>query len=335
MIAEAQFGGGGAENIRSVLAHLTRAPPNLHQCVVFFAASDAPDDAGMRARAPLLYLGSLVMVLTQCMATIAVWVGTFFPSCASSAHCGMGTWCRQERCAYCGDTVPLLLEVGADCEFGLNRYGGQSTKADAACSTRNWARDPNFVGFNQSAVAGLCAAPSGSDGLGGRGDAEFFPRADVASWCETCVHPIDGVVESMTNSDLIVLNLSAMSILDIFALIFTAFIIACTVVGELKDVELCHIAAQHHAKLSSNWRLAFSLINLLRRWLFLPFLMMVVPVLLMYLGGDALSVCFNTIAVLFRKTKLLSQSVPRISLLIENRLPLQSAISTTSPTSTA
>jgi hypothetical protein len=36
-----------------------------------------------------------------------------------------------------------------------------------------------------------------------------------------------------------------------------------------------------------------------RRWLFLPTLMMVVPFLVLAKGSDALSVCFNTTAILF------------------------------------
>ena len=37
----------------------------------------------------------------------------------------------------------------------------------------------------------------------------------------------------------------------------------------------------------------------MRRWLFLPALVAAVPILVLFKGGDALSVCFNTIAILF------------------------------------
>ena len=61
-----------------------------------------------------------------------------------------------------------------------------------------------------------------------------------------------------------------------------------------QDIELCSLAAKNYgAKLSPAWQRAFFVMNALRRWLFLPFLMMTVPVLLMYLGGDALHVCFK------------------------------------------
>ena len=85
---------------------------------------------------------------------------------------------------------------------------------------------------------------------------------------------------------------------DIFALFFTAFIIGCTVVGELKDIELCSVAANHAGeKLSHSWRVSLHVVCAIRRWAFLPTLCMTVPLLLMYKGADSLSICFNTIGV--------------------------------------
>ena len=37
----------------------------------------------------------------------------------------------------------------------------------------------------------------------------------------------------------------------------------------------------------------------LRRYTFLPMLVAVVPAVVVFRGGDALSICFNTVAVLF------------------------------------
>ena len=45
--------------------------------------------------------------------------------------------------------------------------------------------------------------------------------------------------------------------------------------------------------------LAFSALGGARRWVFLPMLSLTVPLLVMIKGGDAMSVCFNTVAVLF------------------------------------
>lgn len=76
--------------------------------------------------------------------------------------------------------------------------------------------------------------------------------------------------------------------------------VALAVVGELRDIELVTVAIQHAAnKLSPRWRFALSLLGGVRRWVFLPTLVMAVPVLVIMRNGDALSVCFNTVATLF------------------------------------
>ena len=67
-----------------------------------------------------------------------------------------------------------------------------------------------------------------------------------------------------------------------------------------QDIELCAMAI-HHAddRITPAWRFALLLLGDIRRWIFLPVLVTVAPVLVIYKGGDALSVCFNTVAVLF------------------------------------
>ena len=51
---------------------------------------------------------------------------------------------------------------------------------------------------------------------------------------ETCVHPIDGTVDPLTNDSLMEANVAAMGILDWAALLFASGIAALAVVGELK-----------------------------------------------------------------------------------------------------
>ena len=63
---------------------------------------------------------------------------------------------------------------------------------------------------------------------------------------------------------------------------------------------MCSLAVLHAGdRLSPPWRLAFSALGGARRWVFLPMLSLTVPLLVMIKGGDAMSVCFNTVAVLF------------------------------------
>ena len=292
-----------AAAVRGVVARLTEAPTNFHQATVYFLAAAAPGDEAMARRAPLLYAGSLAMVGLQSATAAGVWTGTMLPSCATSDQCGAGTWCTvdwRDRCVYCGGDVPMPRETEGACTYELTGAGGEWTVADAACTTRNNAYDLNHVGFNRTLVAEVCTLPyTERVGMRQNGHKATYPGASVASWCEACVRN-DGTVDPLTGYSLIAGNLAAMGPFDDVALVFAAFIVAFTVVGELKDIELCSMAVAHAGdKLSKGWRLALGFLLWMRRWVFLPTLVTNVPALVLFKGGDALSVCLNTVAILF------------------------------------
>jgi hypothetical protein len=170
----------------------------------------------------------------------------------------------------------------------------ESIECDTSRGTMNWAEDPEFVGFNLTLVAEVCAAPASRRGTRGNGDnGEVYLEATVASWCETCVYAIDGAVDPSTQTGRISANISAMSKVDYIALAFATFIVACTVVGELKDIELCALSVAHAgAGLSRGWRVALMLLGGVRRRMFLPMLVTTVPVLVMLKGGDVRNASF-------------------------------------------
>jgi hypothetical protein len=302
----AELGGGDAglaAAVHGIVARLTETPANFHQATTFFLATDSLEDEAMARRAPLLFVGSLAMVVLQSAAAVGVLIGTALPSCSTSDQCGAGYFCGvgwNNRCAYCGGDVPLPLETEGACTFELNLVGGGWTAADATCNTRNNADDPNHVGFNRTLVTEVCTLPyAHRAGVIGGGAEMTLPATSVASWCETCVRS-DGTVDPMTAISLMAANLAAMGPADHLALSFAAFIVAFTVVGELKDIELCAMAIAHAGdKLSKGWRLALGFLLWMRRWFFLPALVLTVPALVLYKGSDALSVCLNTVAMLF------------------------------------
>eukprot|EP01047_Picozoa_sp_COSAG01_P022058 COSAG01_NODE_1299_length_10836_cov_8.277452_9_plen_215_part_00 len=83
---------------------------------------------------------------------------------------------------------------------------------------------------------------------------------------------------------------------------FCCTIVGLTVAGELRDIELCHAAIRRGeaaGSLGHGWCLALRLVLGMRRWFFLPSLCLIVQVLVATRGGDALSICFNVIAILF------------------------------------
>ena len=69
---------------------------------------------------------------------------------------------------------------------------------------------------------------------------------------------------------------------------------------ELKDIELCLIAIGHSwDDLHQVSRIGLMVVQGMRRWTFLPLLLLTVPSLAINIGGDALTVCLNTVAVVF------------------------------------
>eukprot|EP01052_Picozoa_sp_SAG31_P021187 SAG31_NODE_1626_length_7710_cov_28.409933_2_plen_80_part_00 len=75
---------------------------------------------------------------------------------------------------------------------------------------------------------------------------------------------------------------------------FTSIIVALSVVGELKDIRLVSIAIEQAGdNLSKQWAIGMAGISFVRRWLFLPGLIIVALRLVYINGGDALSICFK------------------------------------------
>lgn len=190
---DARFAGLRARDglVRSVVAHLTEAPTNWHQGLVYLAS-----DAGTESTPwlPWMLLGAVLMVLTQSIAASGILVGTRHPGCLSSDHCAQsGTWCSLDygRCEFCGQ-APLIVQIDDNGAL-LNRPGDMSSGA-------------NNNEFNLTLVAEVCASPidrMGSNVKNGDGTYNMLYTArTVTSWCETCVHAIDGKVDPLTAESL-------------------------------------------------------------------------------------------------------------------------------------
>ena len=275
------------------MLHIDR---NWHQGTVFFAASQAPEDAEMKAKAPLLFLGSVAMVALQCCCALAVMISVVLPSCQTSDQCQRsGTFCATglgnsvdgtSRCDFCGeiDEMPLPEHVNPATGEPIHKYN-----------------DPATV-LNGSIVLEVCAEPRQRE-RGWRDPSEGHTVVSaeyVASWCASCVHPLDGSVDALTGFSIMHENALVMGYLDLAALLFSSFIVAFQVVGELKDITLCRFAVLDAGdRLSSGWRASLLCLGFVRRWVFLVVLVTTVPMLVVQQGGDALSICFNSIAILF------------------------------------
>ena len=231
----------------------------------------------MQAHLPWMLFGSLSMVFGQCMVAMSAIVGTIEPSCESSDQCRRGGWCQvaQRRCRYCGGGGPLPFQV--DLRTG---------------ASYNDIRDDAFAGYNETFAGILCSAPTEVRTVYG----ELFSADVVTSWCDACLHATTGTVDPLTEGSLATMNIRGMGLFDWIALIFATAVVAFVAVGELTDIHLCDLATQRAGdNLTTRWRLAFQFIGFLRRFTFLPSLVTLVPMLIGFQGGDALSVSAHSL----------------------------------------
>ena len=234
----------------------------------------------MKARTPFMLIAGATMVLGQFMTAMSIISGIVFVACKTDDMCGDGEYCAAEtRCFYCGGEVPLPIQ---------NQPGDSG-------GTLNWARDPDFRGFNLTAVREVCALPiRPATGLSSSGLELAFSPELVAAWCRRCVSPIDGTVDDHNSLKLTKDNIGAMGKLDWLALLFCVVIFSLTIVKELKDVALCkHAIVNAGERLSPVVRFTMQCLNVVRRWAFLPALVTAIPMLVAVKGGGACAdTCF-------------------------------------------
>ena len=114
------------------------------------------------------------MVALQYMVVMGVWAGTAKPACGSSDQCYQaGTFCAlgfsdADRCDFCG---------GSD-DNDENDPPLPPQTDPATGGTLNDPSAPDFVGFNLTAVAELCADPSLPAG-------GWHNAVSVVSWCKS------------------------------------------------------------------------------------------------------------------------------------------------------
>ena len=90
-----------------------------------------------------------------------------------------------------------------------------------------------------------------------------------------------------------------MSSSDWASLILAGGLVGLTIVGELKDIELCNLSLHKASDPGLRWRIALHLLSGARHWFFLPALATTMPTLVLWRGSDAMSICMNTVAMMF------------------------------------
>ena len=103
----------------------------------------------------------------------------------------------------------------------------------------------------------------------------------------------------MTGWGLPAKHVVAMSFGDWVAYALCAIVVSLTMVGELKDIMLVRMQILQADNLSARWRFCLTAVNGVRRWVFLPGLLLTVVGLVVFTGGKASNICFSTVAILF------------------------------------
>jgi hypothetical protein len=222
-------GGGADAAIRSVFASIGTAPANWHQATGFFLSSEKEVDQAMRKRAPLMFVGGLLIIFFQIIVTGGLFVGSLIPSCQSNLQCAHlpGTVCTPaNRCFHCGQTgiYPQAFDGQkdvVDCDWGPNEpHVGRSPEPQQRGKCfRNLYR-------NKTAVAEVCADPQDrlawQEGQGELNDPIGFKAKGVRTWCEACIFT-DGEVNRYTIVDNSVGDIMSMGAYDWVALFFATY----------------------------------------------------------------------------------------------------------------
>jgi hypothetical protein len=235
----------------------------------------------MHAKAWQLFVGSFAIVVMQCAVAFGVLAATELPGCKTNDHCISGMYCRvgvNKRCEFCSDS-PLLMQTDQSTGYTYNK---------------NY--DPNYAGVNETYAAEVCAYPAAAAAAhtdeSGAATMSPFVTNTVIAWCDNCVHSGTGSVDTLSLRSMSEGNIEIMKAADWVALVFSIYVVALKLCGELKDIQLCSIAiAKYDAQLSSRWKFGLRLLGGIRRWTFLNGIVCLVAQLVFLKGGDALSVC--------------------------------------------
>jgi hypothetical protein len=225
----------------------------------------------------------------------------------------VGTFCVPDpikRCMFCGMHGPL--SVGPQFDLSSTSLGIDTVDCPWAAKETLGGRAEGFPGIclppgNKTLVRKLCAGSENWKELlaqGGYSNDISYSGTTITpeflkSWCESCVTAVDWEADMYTTIDLIFDSVDAMGTLDWTTLIFASYVVGLTVIGELKDMLLCQIAIERLGDKLGPWRYPIVIGIFLRRTFFLPIMLGTVGMLVVFRGGDSLSVCFNTVAILF------------------------------------
>ncbi len=257
---------------------------NWHQATTFFMLLREGNEEDRYLRYILLGV-SFLLVTLQIAASAVVWFGAVLQTCATNNQCSFpGTFCSGRNiCDYCGDIHPgvppsqldengVAWNRGYDPGYKLLKQGGDELVPGAT----DWSGQ-----YNITTVAHHCATAS---------------TKAATSWCAACYHPwameeSDRVDATIFSEDVTQQNVRGMSTLDQLVLLLASGVVGMAVAAEVRDVWLCDLALSRAvasgSEVKSSTLVALSILSWLRRCVFLPALVSVVPWLVICKGASA------------------------------------------------
>ena len=254
---------------------------SVHLCTVAMCT----DDAISPGRKALWVLLSFAVVVLQTAVCIAVTIGADRPSCMASSECAPGDLCREDMdglriCRRCFGDEGHDLIIDEPCV--LDEVTGIMNCEDTL--------DPVYI--LQDAKT-FCQAANLTE-----------IRNGVAA-CEACYDPLAAPTEFTTwnlganENEVLFAVTGKMSGGDWLALFLTAMTVGLHVTGETTDIKKCEILARQRG-VGSTWvNVALLCLQTLRQCTFLPLVVFTVGRLALWRGADAVSICFNAVAILF------------------------------------
>lgn len=140
-----------------------------------------------------------------------------------------------------------------------------------------------------------------------RPNPDFTCRSDDCV-CRACYDDVAVAFLKTTTQDEFYANVKAMRFKDWMTVVLTSGVIGLAVSSEIQEITLCELTrnrliqeAQRRDDPSSNmvWICLEHLNAFLRRFFLLPLILMSAVSLVLFQGGDAMSICFNSVALIF------------------------------------
>jgi hypothetical protein len=256
---------------RHVFAQKVTAPACFHQVTTVYLLDDAQP-----MTQKMLFLGSsFALLLLQSMTLNAVAGGVSAPSCVHNSDCQFGSYCSD--LGYCHT---CLMDDGV-----TPRLAGAALSASATSNGLLWVDE---AALNASS---FCAAVASGDSAEG-------------GFCQACYDdglPGDTWNIGKTMSERMKDATTRMRGGDWAAMVLVACVVGLYCAGELRDIKLCQLTfEQRNGPESPGWvRAVLFILIALRQYAFLPMVTHIVAMLVMHRGSDAISICFNALAVLF------------------------------------